>query len=363
MLYLELARTIISHLIALLLGAWASKIKDRFLDFASKLRKRPQVEKFVERVEESNYKKYPDSNRPYCFRRTVDHAHESDDKEYPVFHFFIEPDSQPQRFLAFLVPSIASGYGRRKYSRHEIGRVFDRNHLKFDESWASYLSGIGAKIQSDPKHENSHFGEEPPLDRLPSAARIIFFDKEALKIFLFDHDSIFKRAQDSSDSPLTVFAQDIIHYAFDVVMIHDRTKSYDRIKCRYVSESAVAASEFYDFGLYTIDGIDIVYAPIFLKDGDKTICQEKVYIGDNTRHRARIQEFVDDFKTVWSAAEVQCDQQHGREKEIDIDSLSTPDSTLFTDVSYFTPEFFDAVYCKQIKKILEDRLRFKFLPW
>jgi len=277
----------------------------------------------------------------------VREGHKPSREEKETYHFFIG-NVKIQQFMAFLIPSIDFGHGFRRPDDKEPKQKFDKHRLQFDDNWDKYLDGIGMKVQE--ASEEGHI----------KASRIILFDKQRLLLFIFNSDWVFREVKAEKHSPLTIQAESLIQYCFDIVMVQRKVKKYKEIKCRYVAESVVAANECYDFGLYKIDGVQIVYSPICLKDGDGTIKREKVFIGNTFRQKSGIVELVEDFECLWKAGDQRCNNQsHGGEEAITQDKLREPSSKLFK-LDFLTPEFFDEIYCKEIKRLLKVNLDVEF---
>lgn len=261
-------------------------------------------------------------------------ASAQEDGETPTYHFFIREDVELKEFAGFLIPPLDAGHGREQ-------------RLTFSKPWNTYLTNIN--------------------DRAATASdkrRIVFFDRTLLLLFLFDTKRIFDDAQLngaefkelSAIPPSTESARRVVQYAYDVAKIHTRIQGV--IECRYIAKASVPASAYYDFGLYQIEGVDIVYTPIPFKDEKRSIAEERVFIGNTAQQRLGIAKFRSDFKKLWDESGSDEDfkhQKNGTKSQLKADRLSNP-SDRYYDYDYCESWFFDAVYVDQIGAIILDRM-------
>jgi len=296
----------------------------------------PLVEEFKKRL--AGYSPWPpDGDERYYVKHHVED--EDPSREKPTYHFFA--DVKLERFCGFMIPPLDHGHGR------------DEN-LGFSKNWLWYLEMI-----------DKHAPEIGQKDR------IVFFDRMLLLLFLFDTDRIIRDAEivDSElffqgkemsgvkfktlewEPPATDSARRVVRYVHDFAKIH-RQMLRGRIICRYVSKSNVSASSYYDFGLYRINGVDIVYEPISFKNRYKSIAQERVYIGDGGEQQREIRKFEDDFETLWTWALLESLPQENQWSDFNWKRLETKSDTCYTWPCYY-PEYFDVVYGRGINGILK----------
>jgi len=305
--------------------SWLPRVEDWFRKLTTST---PTVDEFAKRVRTSHQGFPSDKRSPHYYVRLA-----PSDKEAPVYQFFAEPEVSIQRFMGFLIPPLDSGHGI------EHGAEPRQNVLRFKEGWDKYLQGIKENVSKG------------------VARRIVFFDKEMLHLLLFETRWIFDAAQiEGSEfkalahtSLLANSARRLIRYAYNIAKIHDRIK--DGIECRYVAKAVVAASEYYDFGFYQIEGVPIVYTPIPFKDEFKSLAKEKIYIGDTARQLRGIKEFEADFTRLWERTKPYCDKQLHKAGTIKRESL-TPASS-YCQLDFLTVEFFEAIYFARIKEIVQ----------
>lgn len=254
--------------------------------------------------------------------------------ETPTYHFFIRKDVVLNKFLGFLIPPLDAGHGREQ-------------RLTFSKAWDTYLADINERAST-------------ATDR----RRIVFFDKTLLVLFLFDTKRIFDDAQLngadfkalSTIPPATESARRVVQYAYDVAKIHTRIQGV--IDCRYIAKSSVSASAYYDFGLYHTENVDIVYTPIPFKDDQRSIAEERVFIGNTARQKLGIAEFRSDFEQLWAEADADehfRHQKNGSKSQIIADRLLNPADKYYA-YDYCEPWFFDAVYVEQIAAIITDKM-------
>ncbi|HEY0557288.1 MAG TPA: hypothetical protein VGG20_23735 [Thermoanaerobaculia bacterium] len=345
---------IITIVVTTVVTTLAVENRQRIIDaFFQLLSSKPQVHKFEKLVKET-YQKYP-AKRPHYYCRE---NYKPREKESPTYHFFIRDDVEIQEFMAFLLPSLDFGHGRKSLPI-DVGLQH-----KFIRHWDEYLRRIAVKVKNasntpNAKRVRSSVGhKESP--RRPRGSRIVFFDKDLLLLFLFNYDWIYE-ANDGSDTPRSQFAKAIIEYAADIVVIQNRMKLYEAIECRYIAESEVRATDYYDFGLYTIENTQIVYAPIPKKDSTQKIWTEKIYIGDTARQKRAIKEFVEDYENLWYATYEECGAE-GNKSAITEEALSEPRENFYYNLNYLTSEFFERIYIDRIYRILHEKSGFSIPP-
>lgn len=327
--------------------------------FSQAVKSTPKVDEFEKEIERGGYKKEPDK-RYHCYIRK---NYKPKDDELPTYHFFIRDDIDVQAFMAFLLPSLDLGHGRRSLQA-EHGLEY-----RFGKNWDKYLHDIANKLRdssdSEPSRKTLALLSLKGRRKLPIGSRIVFFDKTILLPFLFHHDWIYQ-ARDGSDSRKDKFAKSVVEYIADIVVIHNRMQLYEgAITCRYVAESVVVASDYYDFGLYMIEGAQIVYTPIYKKDNDQKIQTEKILIGDIARQKRRISEFVEDYKRLWQKAEDECGVERNASNAVrsavTSENLNDPAGDLYR-FDYLTPEFFDRIYVQRAYSILREKSDFVIPP-
>jgi len=352
---------ILSGIISTLIGTAVITFKSwypRLVEFVARITSStPRVDEFEKLVKRS-YKGFPAvKRRPHYYVRT---RHQRAPSEEPTHHFFIKPETHIQQFIAFLIPPLDFGHG----SWDEPQDLTLREPY-FNQEWALYLQSIGKRAAE--ARENKVFHVKRLL--LPSkeikfeAKRIVFFDRQLLLLFLFNTEWVFDTAQTEgarfkdlgSVPPLTLSARRIIQYACDIAMIHESNSHGGAIVCRYIAKSAIASNEYYDFGLYMIEGIPVVYSPIHQKDIGKRIVREQVFIGNTARQLRGIQGFKEDFYRLWQLADEACRRQEGRNFPITETELLNPHGRYY-GLDYLTRELFEEVYCKKIRDILKRRM-------
>lgn len=301
--------------------SWTPRVRDSWRKAFSRT---PNVTALETLVAES-YQPYTiGKGRPYYWIRT-----KRPQEKKPIYHFFIGGSIRLERFLGFLIPPLDSGHGRN----HE--------GVSLSDEWDKYLRHVtDAASHSTDKR------------------RIVFFDKTLLLLFLSDTKRIFGDAKMVGASfmpldpvpPATSSARRVVKYAYDIAKIHSLIKGID---CRYIAKDKVAANEYYDFGLYQIEGTPIVYTPIHYKDDIKSIACEKIYIGTTARQRRGIEPFVNDFERLWNMATNACDRQAGQEAQITDQRLSNL-SDQYYELDYLLPALFEAGYVRQIRAIIAE---------
>jgi hypothetical protein len=346
---------IISTLIAtafVTFRSWYPRLADSVAKITSSTPKVDEFEKLVKRT----YKGFPiQKRRPHFYVRT-DYPRKAE--EDPTFHFFINPETRIQQFKAFLIPPLDFGHG----SWDEPHRPTLRGPY-FNREWALYLQRISERAAEASRIRTFQVRRLLlPAKKIEfEAKRIIFFDKQILLLFLLDTQWVFETAQTEgsrfkelkSVPPLTLSARRIIQYACDIAMIHEKNRPGKTIECRYIAKSSIAANEYYDFGLYTIEGIPIVYAPIHQKDLGKRITREQVFIGNTSRQMRGIQGFKEDFDKLWTLSEETCRSQTDRNFNIPEKELLDPQGKYYR-LNFFTLELFEQIYCHKIREILKQ---------
>lgn len=297
----------------------------------------PLVDELRKRL--ASYSTWPPQGSERYYVKHHEEDEPSRDADTPTYHFFADVDLE--RFCGFMIPPLDHGHGR------------DEN-FGFSDNWLWYLEMIDKRA---PEH-----GQKD---------RIVFFDRMLLHLFLFDTDRIILDAQiENSDlffqqkemlgvkfktldwePPATDSARRVVRYVHDFAKIH-RQMLRGRIVCRYVSKSTVPASSYHDFGLYRIDGVDIVYEPIPFKNKYKSIAQERVYIGDGDAQRREITKFEDEFNSLWDWALRKSLPQKDQWSDFNSKRLETKSDKCYTSPCYY-PEYFDVVYGQRINAFLK----------
>lgn len=318
-----------------------------YLYIKKRIRRRPRIKEFREKYVKP-YEGKPDGGKPNYYAYS---GHPSQDGRKPTYHFFVEESVQIEQFMGFLIPPMDFGHGRQ--NKRERGEF--ESELDFNEEWDLYLTKMGDKAK---RLKNSTDEDGNRLFR-----RIIFFNKDVLLLFLENYSKIFKAAQmqgsgfrvdpeDSENSRLRSLARSIILYSCDIGAIHKRVygqKNY--FDCYYLDKSVVPSSKYYDFGLYRIEGIDVIYNPIYVKDGKKSIVEERVLIGTQLEQRRRIEEYKEDFRDLWDIAV--------RDKQNQDILMEKAKEKYFEGDKYYSKaslsvEFFEKGYGKALNRIFEE---------
>jgi hypothetical protein len=350
-LIIEFAAFVTSHLLMVWIGANYKPIRD----FLRRMSSSPKVDSFKREMTESEeggrYERYPKRRPLYFIREHAEHRTASLD---PTYHFFIRKGINIEEFMAFLLPSLDFGHGSRVQSARNGSR------LEFNAEWDEYLIEIGERIKKVKKEYSGEAIGKIKKQRLREAediplwSRIVFFRKHVLVLFLLHHEQLnaWARNESLSERALKQFADGIINYAFDIAMIHERMQDYkEEIDCRYIAESAVPASDCYDFGVYKVEGIHIAYVPVQLNDGDMRIKKEKVYIGTTRRQRQGIREHILTYCSLWQAAERQCHRNETHLNHMTPKELDDPRCEKF-GYDHLTRESFDLIYGRALAQIL-----------
>ncbi len=311
---------------------------------------RPAVNNFKKLIVEAKFQGLPEGGRnPFYFVR-YGYKHDADEK--PLYHFFGNPDIDIQQFIAFLIPPLDFGHGKEK----------QRVGLEFDGKWETYLTRMGAQAKKSAKIE---FRNRKYLffhDRIKfEARRFIFFDENLLAIFIFHSSWVIENAHLKGvmfepaweSDPLCKFARSVLLYAFDIMRCHQIIWTYrSDIECRYLPKSRITASQYYDFGCYLVEGVPIIYNPIYMKNDSKSIVEERVLIGTTTRQLRRIEEYRRDFNKLWTATSAEHSRQVAwlegfRHKY----PLNEPGGQYY-QLECLCPEFFHEGYFAQLAGIL-----------
>ena len=364
---MKLSTEVWTHFIAAVAGGLfvsaIDAVRHRFstwkLVFRNAFRPKPTVDLFAELIHNTGYHGVPDDRRPRYFVRQPSQRSEDQD---PTYHFFVQPTVKIQRFLAFLIPPLDFGHGPHTADREHGQRL----GLEFDKRWLHYLTGIGKQARNS--FEAGSFRNRKFIlfhEQLKfEAKRVVFVDKNLLRLFIFEHDWVIETAHLDGTmfapgwdkSPLTSFARSVLLYAFDIARIHDIVWEFrDSISCHYVSKALVKSSQYYDFGCYWIDGVPIIYSPTYRKGDNKHMDDEKVLIGISGRQDRQIKAFTDDFDELWQNSRPYQPGINWREEFDEKYKIDNPRDVYYGAQS-LSPEDFHRGYYAKVHKIL-DKLR------
>ena len=233
----------------------------------------------------------------------------------PTYYYFVdtllddgkESGSSPppnegialQRFEAFLIPELDNGHSGRSFE--------DLRELAFSKSrvgrrWKRYLTEMGAKVAASKKSGD-----------LESARRVIFFDKYLANLILFDLERLVEPIRPISPDRLAVRPPDndrltlmtyfAIQRAMDLIVIHRALAgSASEVDTRYVDKARIRSNQFYDYGPYKFNGVEVVYQPIYRKGFGREVVRERIFLGENLLQNSQIKEFSRDFESVWSGS-------------------------------------------------------------
>ncbi|HEX6899333.1 MAG TPA: hypothetical protein VF789_06445 [Thermoanaerobaculia bacterium] len=308
-------------------------------------RKRPTIGEFRRQLQNRSFEGVPDEKRPSYY---VCAGHPSQNSGEPTYHFFVKDHVHVEEFMAFLIPPLDFGHGRQ--SRQESGQT--EPGLEFNADWSTYLTRIGEKAHKLPQKTDA--------DNKSLFRRLIIFDKELLLHFIEDYERIFQTARmdgkgfkkESGVPHLALRARGVIQYAFDIAAVHRKVRIYkDVIECYYLAKSIVPSSKYYDFGLYRIDGIEVVYNPIYKKDSNKSIEEERILIGTWPDQKRRIDEYKKDFEDLWELARQGKLEQESLIRELGDVHLRSPD---YFELDWLSVDYFAKGYYKSLKKIFTE---------
>jgi hypothetical protein len=277
--------------------------------------------------------------------------------EAPTYHFFTQPEVKIQKFQAFLIPPLDFGHGQRDDYEQRLT-------LRLDEKWRHYLEEIGRRAERSAKI--GRFRNKKYLlfhdEVIFSARRIVFFDRDILRLFLTETEWLIQNAQikggqfdrEARKTPLLDFCRGTILYAVDIAMIHQISWTYrEFVHCFYLSTSEVLSSEYYDFGLYNVDGTPIVYQPIYRKDNRKAVNEERVLVGTTREQLLRIEEFEADFEALWERAQSSQIEQKALEDEFLTRYRPADIEDKYYKLPALSPYYFRRGYFEQIEKQLK----------
>ena len=277
---------------------------------------------------------------------------EKDPNDIPIYYFFISENIDIEKFKAFLIPGLDYGHGISSGGKNFI-----------NEEWKNYLVEIKEKIKKSIKKGIS-----------VDAKRIVFIDKFFLDVFINESERVIADAGISFDTLLQAkgikdensiqqLARFIIRLAYYVMKIHDASwGSEEVISCYYVDKSLMNSNQYYDFGLYGIEGVDVVYNPIYLKGINKNLVRDQLYIGATRIQKKQIQMFENDFDEIWK----KCEKIDAREMEANRKRAKT--DRLFRDKyysgisnDYYKQKVYRFIdfhkgYYKRIKEIFKEKL-------
>lgn len=241
-------------------------------------------------IDSGRLKPYKESRIPLFYFNDREKGKREDK---PIYYFFIEEGFHLEMFKGFLIPGLDYGHG---VADDEL----NLNNV-LDEKWNDYLFKISRKIEASRKSGLT-----------VEAKRVIFVDKFALDIFINQPDEIIRLAKIRTDgtlsfdemdeeSSLEQFGRFIIRLVFYTIKIHSANwRDKDTISCFYIDKSEVCSTQYYDFGMYRIDGVDIVYNPIYLKGISKSLVRDQLYIGRSKVQKKQIKVFEKDFDEIWN---------------------------------------------------------------
>jgi hypothetical protein len=250
-----------------------------------------------------------------------------------------------------------SGHRLNEKSRQErIGRV----HLTLDKSWSDYLHGIGLKATQSL--------EKGPFD----GCRIVFFDRELLLFFLENSEWIITEnskwvvaeadGEKARATRLAGLAHSAVRYASNIIAIHEIMMIYYKgIKCRYYDKGEIKTTDYFDFGYYKIEGVPVIYTPIYQKNIRKGIREERVLIGDKFSHQDGIQDYLRSFDQLWNWP--RCALEAADQEQLMRSDVRPPDTLLkpeeYEHYATLTLEFFDKTYFAALNNIFKDHPELK----
>jgi len=308
----------------------------------------------VNENEDPPYEKYPSKWRNLYYVRERDpKPHHLDHKERHTYRFFIEENVRIQLFMGFLIPSLDGGHGRKWGCPHGDGPE------TYGDPWSTYLDTLRELAEGKPPRKGLraryYRARWAKRNGLPDWSRIVFFNRRALTTFIDKHKEIYPNEIVGPRPELfETSAGDLKNYVLDICLLHSSAQLCHNLEWRYVEETAIPTSEYYDFGLYIVQGIPIVYTPIPFRNDAMDLAVEKIYIGRTYRRRQAIFEFVRDYKYLWKKSDKECKFQSDHKNKLEKVRAEWQDS------DYLIPEAFDLLYGRQLKRIVRDKWNITF---
>ncbi len=286
-----------------------------------------------------------------------------------TYHFFFQEENDLEEFKAVMIPALDNHHGGlwTALSAHPRGENLGQ------EPWLIYLHLLGVKISRGRKSVGRPKSHDQASTTEISASRVIIFDRNLLNTFLESPGNLKEISgyrlssanqgelfEGEHTGALAELARDAIRNAFEIVAVHTVLQLFsEKISTLYLDKSKVESNRFYDFGIYRLGGVPVVYHPVYLKGVGRRVVREKVFIGSNLLQQSQIQEFETDFDTLFA---VRDSIQAGQRKNLNESPASDQEHTYFSDLSsnYFQKvdaylfEYFERGYIQKIKNVLKD---------
>lgn len=218
---------------------------------------------------------------------------EENPHEKPLYHYFVE-GVELEEFRGFLVPPLDAGH--TELAAREGIKKLSRN-------WKTYLDGLNRKALEARERIAKRQGRG--LESVPAIGRrIVLFDKFLIDLFLAEmacsatlRHNIIGPGRNGQSKELERLLRVAEIIAYDTWSIHKL--GHKAIECIYLDKARIQTNQYYDFGLYATGSARAVYNPIFAKDINKAITEERLFISDVHRHSREIAEFARDFDELW----------------------------------------------------------------
>lgn len=255
-----------------------------------------------------------------------------------TYHFFLNEELQLEEFKAIMIPALDNNHGALGSALYK-NSSWDRLS---EDPWLVYLFRLGKKIKA----------------KGTPAQRLIIFDKKLLNTFL-ESPAELKKAWGSRrrGGSLGELARAAIETAFEIACVHCVLQPFQScISTIYLDKTKVDSNRYYDFGLYRLRKVPVVYYPVYRKGVDKKIVKEKILIGQNFLQHSAIKEFENDFDALFNFREGIKEAQKENLQEDSSAHFDTLSSQYYQDEEYdsYLFETFGRGYVQQIRKVLKE---------
>ena len=298
-----------------------------------------------------------------------------------AFAFFAKEKYRLSEFKAFLIPPVDNG--------HIINHLDISKPCFLSSEWLDYFIEVHDRIgKSSKTYPDCDFQRIIVIDRV--IMDIFLFEMPFLKRVWFNYAEKLEkpkfqlirnpRREEEYSVPLFDFVRYVIRYVYSVKTIHDILKDVPGLACYYIDKSAFSSNQYYDFGYYKVDGIDVTYNPIYQKGFKKRVLQEKVCIGVLGHQKRAIDSYKRDFNKFWALAKrecppreknfsdnhqrftVLCDKVANYSKGFEANAVKAEElrdgSHRFINSRYFSSEHFARTYMRLIQVVSEQNETF-----